>query len=127
MEELSRRVGTDGVTCIRKKCLTEEMMSLIGNMDVLVGVRLHSLIYAAIMNVPMIGISYDPKINSFMNAIGLKALSSVYDFRAEYLLNEIPHVLAEREAIRRTVAENLSTLRRSLAKNEDLIETIRNS
>ncbi len=127
IEELSRRVGTEDVTCIRRKCMTEEMMSLIGNMDVLVGVRLHSLIYAAIMSVPMIGISYDPKINSFMNAIGQKALSSVYDFRAEYLLNEITRVLAERDAIRKTVAESLSALRRSLAKNEDLIDTIRKS
>ena len=127
MEELSRRVGETDVTCIRRKLLTEEMMSLIGNMDVLVGVRLHSLIYAAIMGVPMIGISYDPKINSFMNSVGLKALSSLYDFRAEYLLNEIPRVLAERETIEQTVAENLAALRKSLAKNEDLIETIRNA
>ncbi len=127
IEELSRRVGETDVTCIRRKLLTEEMMSLIGNMDLLVGVRLHSLIYAAIMSVPMIGISYDPKINSFMNSVGLKALSSVYDFRADYLLNEIPRVLGERDTIRKTVAEHLSALRRSLAKNEDRIETIRNS
>ncbi len=125
IEELSRRVGETDVTCIRRKCLTEEMMSLIGNMDILVGVRLHSLIYAAIMSVPMIGISYDPKINSFMNSIRMKALASVYDFRADDLLAEVDRVEAERDTIKKDVAESLSALRRSLAKNEDMIETIR--
>ena len=40
-----------------------------GCMDVLVGVRLHSLIYAAVMGTPMIGISYDPKVESFLSSI----------------------------------------------------------
>lgn len=40
-------------------------MSLIGNLDLLIGIRLHALIFAALMHVPFIGISYDPKIDSF--------------------------------------------------------------
>ena len=31
-----------------------------------IGMRLHTLIYAAINSVPLIGLVYDPKINSFM-------------------------------------------------------------
>ena len=43
--------------CLSEKYLSEDMLSIIGNMDVLVGVRLHSMIYAAIMGVPIIGVS----------------------------------------------------------------------
>lgn len=47
-------------------------MSLIGNLDLLIGIRLHALIFAALMHVPFIGISYDPKINSFLQAVNEK-------------------------------------------------------
>ncbi len=58
---LAERGAADRVCAVKRKYLTEEMLSLIGNMDTLVGVRLHALIHAAIMDVPMIGISYDPQ------------------------------------------------------------------
>ena len=59
-----------------RKYLSEDMLSIIGCMDLLVGVRLHSLIYAAIMGVPLIGISYDPKCTAFLNSVGLDKLST---------------------------------------------------
>lgn len=91
IEELQRRLE-GRVFAVKSKYLTNEMMSIIGNMDVLVGVRLHSLIHAAIMGVSMIGISYDPKINAFLNSIGLKALSTTIDFRSNYFLEEYQRV-----------------------------------
>lgn len=54
---------------LNKSYKTEELMSIIGNMDVLVGVRLHSLIFATLMHVPVVGISYDPKIDNFLKSI----------------------------------------------------------
>ncbi|HPD90069.1 MAG TPA: polysaccharide pyruvyl transferase CsaB [Bacillota bacterium] len=87
IEELERRLSNK-VFVVKHKYLTNEMLSLIGNMDVLVGVRLHSLIHGAIMGVKLIGISYDPKINAFMGSIGLKALSTTLDFQARFFLEE---------------------------------------
>ncbi len=55
-----------------KSTSPRDMLSIIGNMDLLVGVRLHSLIYAAIMGVPLIGISYDPKCTAFLKLRGAR-------------------------------------------------------
>ena len=62
---------------------TEELMSLIGNLDLLIGIRLHALIFAALMHVPFIGISYDPKIDSFLQAVNEKAIFGLDDFDEE--------------------------------------------
>lgn len=123
--KLKERLG-DKVTCIQHKYLTDEMLSIIGNMDVLVGVRLHSIIHAAIMGVPMIAISYDPKINSFMHSINMKAMCSVYDFKSEFFMEEFEKTLANAESIRFKVQEKISALIAKLNLNEDLIKELLN-
>lgn len=116
---------SDSVCAIKHKYLSNEMLSIIGNMDMLVGVRLHSLIHAAIMCVPMIGISYDPKVNSFMNSMGLKAMCSIYDFKSEYLLEEFDRTEAGREDILAQIAENVELLRTKLDTNEEMIKNLK--
>jgi polysaccharide pyruvyl transferase CsaB len=126
--ELAKRLKArglgDSVCAVSHKYLAEEMMSIIGNTDILVGVRLHSLIHAAIMGMPMIGISYDPKINSFMHSVGRKAMCSVYDFTAADFLEEYDRVMADREAITAKVTERVKSLKASLDTNEKMIREI---
>ena len=47
-----------------------QMLGIISKMDMVLGERLHTLVYAAVANVPFVGIVYDPKIKSFMEYIG---------------------------------------------------------
>lgn len=120
INEIEKRLSGH-VGCVKHKYLTEEMMSLIGNMDVLVGVRLHSIIHAAVMDVPIIAVSYDPKINSFMHSIGMKAMSSIYDFKSEFFMEEFEKTIKNQIEIRRRVQECLKTLLIKLDTNEKLI------
>ncbi|MCI8420382.1 MAG: polysaccharide pyruvyl transferase CsaB [Oscillospiraceae bacterium] len=110
--------------CLRQKYLSEEMLSIIGCMDVLVGVRLHSLIYAAVMGVPMLGISYDPKVDSFLSSIGQPTLCPVEEFTCEKFQAAFRALLADRETVREGVAGHLEQLVRSLDRNEELIREI---
>lgn len=50
--------------------LPAEVLGLVGELDVLVGMRLHSTIFAAISGVPFVPISYDPKLEEFAFSIG---------------------------------------------------------
>lgn len=43
----------------------EETIAIIGRSRLLIGMRLHSLIFSAVTNTPFIAISYDPKIDAF--------------------------------------------------------------
>ena len=48
---------------------TEQFMSIIGNLQLLLGMRLHALIFAAVMQVPLLAISYDPKVDAFVETL----------------------------------------------------------
>ena len=75
-----------------------ELMSIIGSMDVLVGMRLHALIFSALMHVPFLGISYDPKIDNFLALIGEKPVCSVSHMDAIKLYNNTCKLCADAES-----------------------------
>jgi len=80
--------GNPNVYLLKKSFSTEELMSLIGNMDQLIGIRLHALIFAALMHVPFIGISYDPKIDNFLQSVNEKAIFTLENFDSDELFTK---------------------------------------
>ena len=48
-----------------------EMMGIVGRVDVMVSMRLHTLIFAAVKNIPMVGIIYDPKIEYYLKELDM--------------------------------------------------------
>ena len=108
-------------TCITGKHLSDEMLSIIGNMDLLVGVRLHSLIYAAVEGVPMMGVSYDPKVDSFLGSVGLTAMCGTDSFTLLNFQTAFRQTWEARENQKKTVDRALKKLLAKLATNEQLI------
>ena len=100
------------------------LMNIIGCMDVLVGVRLHSLIYAAVMGVPMIGVSYDPKVDSFLSSIERPTHFTVENFTLEGFQTVFRETMRDREAISATTAQCLDGLISKLDQNEELIRML---
>jgi len=60
---------------IDRHITSQEHIALISNFDLMVGMRLHSLIFAAGREIPFAGISYDPKIDAFLKLFGLMPLA----------------------------------------------------
>jgi polysaccharide pyruvyl transferase CsaB len=53
-----------------------QMLREVGQCQALIGMRLHSLIYAAGRRVPLMGVSYDPKIDHFLERVACKPAGS---------------------------------------------------
>jgi len=53
----------------------QQVMGIFELMDLLIGMRMHSLILAAAVNIPIIGLNYSPKGTSFMQRIGQENFS----------------------------------------------------
>ena len=126
--EILRAVASklgDQVYCITDKHLSGEMLSIIGNMDVLVGVRLHSLIYACVMDVPCIGISYDPKIDAFLHSVGQTAAADIQNFSLSRFQAVFADTLARREEIVAGTHRHMEALTRSLEENDQILRDIK--
>lgn len=121
---VARRVKRDlkdTVGLVENRYLSEDMLSIVGNLDVMVGVRLHALIYSAVMNVPMIGISYDPKIDSFLNQVGMDSSLSVQNFTLERFQAMFDAVMGDYSGMQLRIAKNVEEMKRALSLNEEII------
>ncbi len=102
----------------------EELMSIIGGLDLLVGMRLHALIFAALSHIPMIGISYDPKIDNFLASIGQEALFPVEKFDADRLLQVSREILQGNE---RAHPEKVEALQEKARETVSVLQTLMKS
>ncbi|MCE3203698.1 polysaccharide pyruvyl transferase CsaB [Paenibacillus sonchi] len=71
----------------------QQMLREVGTCDVLIGMRLHSLIYAAGRRVPLIGISYDPKIDHFLERVGCRPIGDTTSLDGGKLAAEVLQLL----------------------------------
>ncbi|MDQ7859012.1 MAG: polysaccharide pyruvyl transferase CsaB [Armatimonadota bacterium] len=54
-----------------------DLLGVVGAMDVMVAVRLHGLIFAALGGVPAVAVAYDPKVSAFAAEVGLPGVVPV--------------------------------------------------
>ncbi len=83
----------DKAVLMPNRYLPSEILGTMGMMDVNIGVRLHSLIFSAVMNVPTVGISYDPKIDGFLDMIDLTPICTYETIEPEKIVNEVGRML----------------------------------
>ena len=85
---------------------------IIGRCGLMVGMRLHSLIFAAGEGVPFVPISYDPKVSAFASAAGARAID-IDGLNARTLADRIVEEWSRRDAARErllTWREEMRTL-----------------
>ncbi|WP_127581166.1 polysaccharide pyruvyl transferase CsaB [Paenibacillus koleovorans] len=93
----------------------QDMLAEVGACDALIGMRLHSLIYAASQSVPLMGISYDPKINQFLQRLDMQASASTapdkIDFSAEQVKVDLLGLLEGASAWRSAKQDRIQRLK----------------
>lgn len=94
-----------------------ELLALIGALDLVIGMRLHALIFAALAGVPPLGLSYDPKIDNFLRALGWEEALAVGNAAAAEVLARVRDALLRREALSRRLAQQVPSLRARARRN----------
>lgn len=111
--EPSRRLAQllDGQARVIERALPPRALTgVLACCDMVIGMRLHSLILATVENPPLYGLSYDPKVERFCRRAG--ALScSVEEISPERLQREWEHLLVGRNNQRAVQKKAVETMR----------------
>jgi len=116
--EESRRVASlmeKPATVLDQDLNSRQHLALISRMNFIIGMRLHSLVFAASMGVPFAGISYDPKVDAFLKQFSLTPLPLQY----EEMKEQVQH-LAGDDQLRERISEGALELRERAEENARL-------
>ncbi len=102
---------------IDKEISVSEMLGIIKECGAVIGMRLHSLIFASSVNVPMIGIIYDPKIRGSMDYMNQHRYVEAENVTAEKLYEMTMDCLKNSREIRLTLAHENEEMRKKAASN----------
>lgn len=83
----------------------EKALKAFSQLDLFVGVRLHSLIFALLNQIPSLALSYDPKIEGLMEDLDYLPLLKIEDITAELIDEKIAELHSERYKVRKKLKE----------------------
>jgi colanic acid/amylovoran biosynthesis protein len=100
-----------------------EVIGLCGKMDIFIGTRMHSNIFALINYVPVIAIEYEHKTRGIMQGLGLEALTlDINDATSATLKKKVDLLLKNRDHYRALIEQNLPE---QIQHSHNAIEAIR--
>ena len=104
----------------------QHLNQLISTFDLVIGMRLHALILAAGLGVPVIAAEYDPKVRGFMEEIGRAEYSIPLEcFKQKRILPVIETILSDPLAARKDVEAGVDYYRkRTLGAQQALAEVL---
>ena len=107
-------------TILRGAYTPAEKLALIGSCDLTVGMRLHSVIFSARVGVPLVALSYDPKVERIMIELGVEGSTlDVTNLTSAALTEACSNALATTGPEREAIAGAVDRLRDRATQNDD--------
>ncbi|MER2295051.1 MAG: polysaccharide pyruvyl transferase family protein [Desemzia incerta] len=102
-----------------------QLIKLYSNMDLLLGTRMHSMIIAYVMGVPLVGLSWQTKVTSFFNVID--EAESCFDFKEfeknhSLIYKTIQNKIYNSKSIIESMKKKLETIKEKAKTSEKVLE-----
>lgn len=100
----------------------EIIKGLLSSCRLVMGMRLHSLIFAVGAGVPAVALAYDPKVASFMTSLGLDRNTLVLEeATAEKMFQMMSQAWAKPDAIKKKISVHIASSRTGLQRMNRLL------
>ncbi len=100
-----RGIDLGKISLIKDLLPPPKALQIFEQLDLLLGVRLHSLILATITQTPFLAISYNPKIDAFLKTIAQQPAGKMDDFNKEALVLKTQELWQNRKEVSRHLGE----------------------
>lgn len=118
--EIIKRMNNDSFI-LKEQYTPDEILGIIGTLDILIAMRLHALIFAAIKEIPMIGLEYDPKVDSFLKMVRQKNGGKVETLDFLNLCIEFDSLYQERLEASKRLHDIVENLKEVSKRNNDIL------
>ena len=98
-----------------------EMMAVLSKAKLCLAMRLHTLIFAARMAVPTLGLVYDPKVESFLEELDLPCAGYVEKFDEIEAIRAADGLMDGYDATLAALKEKSENMKRAAVENERLL------
>lgn len=86
----------------------DDFTKIVTNLDLVIGMRLHSLVLSAGLGIPIIAISYDSKVTSFMKEINQpQYVMRLNDFEHQKIILHIVYILENMQICQQNIRNNM--------------------
>lgn len=107
---------------LKIKLEPEDLISILSQFSLMIGVRLHSIIFSSMANLPFIAFKYDPKIKNFVAELGLSELLLELDnVSLEKIQEKIEYIRENKDRIKEILSEKVKDLKEKALINNDLV------
>lgn len=107
---IAQMVAADRAFVLKQQYQPRQILGLTQRFEMVVGMRLHFLIFAAISSVPFLALPYASKVTSFIQALGLPPQTLVQERQAGLLLADIDWLWDNRHKRRELLREQVPRL-----------------
>jgi len=80
------------------------ILSLTNTMDYILSMRLHGLIMASVRKVPFIGLSYDPKVDRFVQTLKVGKTINIHDFDENDIIMELKEAHLKKDEMKKRIS-----------------------
>lgn len=122
-EDISAKMKHPAVV-IKNYYTSQEIIAFIGDMKLVLSMRLHALIYAAIQNVPMMGFNYDPKVLYYVKELDIECVNHMHHIRLEEIEEALDDMIRLPEKYKEKISENTKRLKREAKENRSYLQEL---
>jgi len=108
---------------LKIKLEPEELLSVLSRLFLVVGVRLHSIIFSSMANIPFIAFNYDPKVKYFVEDLGLSEvlLETGESISLKNIQKKIEYIRENNDKIKDILLEKANNLEEKALVNNELV------